>query len=598
MGNLFYKIFKWELVLVIFILILFSFLSPAISKSYWLPEVKCKINILEDGSLLWNYSLKFSFNGQFSYAYMDIPTKGVAIENISVSEPFTVESKGSTLRVRWNFPASNEEKTFNISYKMRNALKVYNDIAELYWKVWPEGWAVKVGKLKAVLILSKKLPSKEGLYIWGHPRLPGKVSILDTLDGFSLETESLPSHQWVEIRALFPIHVLNSYDGVNRINESGLEKILKEEETFTRMTERQDIYLKMGIVGGIGVILCIIVLLIYLYFQYGKEPRINYQGIYEREVPYKYSPAIVGALMDLRSMSPGTKDFTATLLDLIHKGYINMTSLGEEYILSLTEKDRSNLEPFEIYILDYLERVRDREGNISFLGLKDYIKKNPESFQKFYQQWVESVKVKVKKMNLFDTKGYKLARTISGIFLGIGIVLLIISLTTLSDFYSPTKISLLSISGGMTFGGFWGIIISVIFKPGFARRTEEGALHYTRWNNLKKFLMDFSQIKSMPPESLILWEEFLVYGTSLGIADKVLSSMKILIPNTDQYSHYPLITMYSRGTEALAFSSVINDFSSVIHSAATYSPPSSGSGGGFSGGGGGGGGSGGGGGAG
>jgi len=570
------KNLKWTLILFISLSVLLSFLKPAISKSYWLPEVDCKINILEDGSLLWNYSLRFSFNGQFSYAYIDIPKEGVVIEDISGTRPFSVESRGNVLRIRWDFSALNEEKTFNVSYKMRNALKVYYDTAELYWKVWPEGWDVKVGKLNATIILPKRLRSKEGLYIWGHPRLPGNVSIFNSLDGFSLETENIPPHQWVEIRALFPPEILSSYNGANRINENGLERILKEEETFTELTEKERMYMGAGASAGLGIILCMIVLLIYLYFQYGKEPKINYQGIYEREIPYRYSPAIVGALMNLRGMSPGTKDFTATLLDLIHKGYINMVHIGEDYLLSLTEKDRSPLEPFEIYMLDYIERVKDREGNISFLRLKDHIKDNPESFQRFYQQWVDSVKTRVKEMKFFDEKGYKLALTISGLFLGSGIILIIVSLVLLSIPYSLSKFLLLGASIGLIVGGIMGIIVSLIFKPGFAKRTEEGALHYTRWNNLRKFLSDFSQIKAMPPESLILWEEFLVYGTSLGVADKVLSSMRIIIPSIEQYSHYPVIMMYSGGTGTLALSSIINDFSSAVHSAACllYTSPS------------------------
>ncbi|HRU32135.1 MAG TPA: DUF2207 domain-containing protein, partial [bacterium] len=335
--------------------------SSVYAKSYWLPQVDCRIDVQEDGSLLWRYSLRFSFSGKFSYAYMDIPTAGIKIEEVSSPEKISIENRGDHIRVRWDFSAENEEKTFNLSYKMSNVLKVYNDIAEFYWKIWSEGWDVKVGKLNVKVYLPGKVSHRDELYIWGHPRLPGRVDILNTLDGFSLETEDISSNQWVEIRALFPATVLSSYSGAIRINKDMLEDILREEENFTRQTEKEKYYLSLAISGGLGVFLCMIVILIYLYFIYGREPRINYQGIYEREIPYDYSPAIVGAIMNLRTMTPGTRDFTATLLDLVHKGYIDMTPVGDDYILSLKEKDRSNLEPFEMYILEYLERIKRKE---------------------------------------------------------------------------------------------------------------------------------------------------------------------------------------------------------------------------------------------
>ncbi|HPC78094.1 MAG TPA: DUF2207 domain-containing protein, partial [bacterium] len=498
-----------------------------------------------------------------------------------------IENRRDYIRVRWDFSAENEEKTFNLSYKMSNVLKVYNDIAEFYWKVWSEGWDVKVGKLNVKVYLPGKVSHRDELYIWGHPRLPGRVDILNTLDGFSLETEDISSNQWVEIRALFPATVLSSYSGAIRINKDMLEDILREEENFTRQTEKEKYYLSLAISGGLGVFLCMIVILIYLYFIYGREPKINYQGIYEREIPYDYSPAIVGAIMNLRTMTPGTRDFTATLLDLVHKGYIDMTPVGDDYILSLKEKDRSNLEPFEMYILEYLKGIKKKEDEgLLFSALQDHIKSNPLEFQKVYKQWADSVKSKVNLLGFFDDKGYRLASTISFIFLFLGIAFIIIYIATFNKANSQALSLLIGAGLGLLFGGVLGVIISVIFKPGFNRRTETGALHYKRWNNLKKFLTDFSQIETMPPESLILWEKYLVYGTSLGVADKVISSMKILLPEVSQssaISSYPLIRASAKGIEPLAFARMLNNFSSVAHSSAYYSA-SSGHGGGFSGG--------------
>ena len=48
-----------------------------------------------------------------------------------------------------------------------------------------------------------------------------------------------------------------------------------------------------------------------------------------------------------------------------------------------------------------------------------------------------------------------------------------------------------------------------------------------KWKNFKKFLSDNSLMKEHPPESIVIWNQYLVYATALGVADKVYESMKL-----------------------------------------------------------------------
>ena len=52
---------------------------------------------------------------------------------------------------------------------------------------------------------------------------------------------------------------------------------------------------------------------------------------------------------------------------------------------------------------------------------------------------------------------------------------------------------------------------------------------------MKKFLKDNSLIKEHPPESIVIWKKYLIYGAALGVADKVYESMKLQIPNISDY---------------------------------------------------------------
>ena len=61
--------------------------------------------------------------------------------------------------------------------------------------------------------------------------------------------------------------------------------------------------------------------------------------------------------------------------------------------------------------------------------------------------------------------------------------------------------------------------------------TYEGKLYEERWKKFKKFLEDYSLIKEHPPESIAIWNRYLVYATALGVADEVYKAMKMDVYN-------------------------------------------------------------------
>jgi uncharacterized membrane protein len=78
------------------------------------------------------------------------------------------------------------------------------------------------------------------------------------------------------------------------------------------------------------------------------------------------------------------------------------------------------------------------------------------------------------------------------------------------------------------------IFISAIFTKVFGQWTPEGRLYYERWNNFKKYLTDFSALKEHPPESIKIWDYYLVYATALGIAQEVIHNMSLIVPSEMQ----------------------------------------------------------------
>ena len=103
----------------------------------------------------------------------------------------------------------------------------------------------------------------------------------------------------------------------------------------------------------------------------------------------------------------------------------------------------------------------------------------------------------------------------------------------------------------------------------------------------KRFLIDFSDIKSAEVDSIILWEHYLVYAVSLGIAERVIKKLKLAFPQKmveDSDSVLMKHLCYENDRRSGHFYKLNSQINSVIRSASTARSSSSGRGGGFSGG--------------
>jgi uncharacterized membrane protein len=95
---------------------------------------------------------------------------------------------------------------------------------------------------------------------------------------------------------------------------------------------------------------------------------------------------------------------------------------------------------------------------------------------------------------------------------------------------------------------------------------------YLKWRNFKKFLEDNSLIKEHPPESIVIWRKYLIYGAALGVADKVYESMKLQETNYGSFDdddlfryhyyggYYMMHHAFSTGQETMSSSSSSGGF--------------------------------------
>ena len=110
------------------------------------------------------------------------------------------------------------------------------------------------------------------------------------------------------------------------------------------------------------------------------------------------------------------------------------------------------------------------------------------------------------------------------------------------------------------------------------RRRPDAQLEAERWDAFRRYLTDFPRLAEAPPASLELWERYLVYGITFGIAERVLQGAHLHMPEAlhDASSIYWISPNGDLGSGPSALG--IGDLSSGFGSA--LAPPNSGGGGG------------------
>ena len=544
---------KW----LIIILMMLALASPAYARDYSLDSASAEVTVAGDGLVHVTESIDYSFTGTYREVFRRVypPPEG-SIQNIKIRcTPLPCESRVDTVTGGYELvgvlPTPTPEAiTFIVSYDYLRGLKVYDDISELHYKIWGDEWDKALSKLT----ISVELPTDDGGQVryWLHPGSFTKTSSLDGSRIF-VETKSIPSHNWYEIRAVFPR--LNNPDSgkVTVINRDGMQEILEVENNYIKKQARaENLYKVVWLLVFLALLMPY-----YIYHKYGREPEINYSGIYEREPPSESKPAAVNAIMRGSIGKPDLNAFIATIMDLVYQGFIELsedqsetsylgifTRTKEDVTLKLAGSEEGLLD-FESDVFNFLSAYAS-DGVLSWQKLKSELGKD-DRFYKFINRWNKSIERQIRVERLFDSKGNHL-------LIGFSVLLLIVSFIAgigIINVYPPNQFPqiLNAVVPGLALFliGIGSLAASLINEKGAGRFTVEGRLYHERWHGFRKYLTDYSMLKEHPPGSIKLWDYYLVYAVALGVADKVIKNMDLILPkeqmNTSTFyvfHHHPM----------------------------------------------------------
>lgn len=193
-------------IIIILAFLTFLFTTTSYAGSQKLNDLKYDVVLNQDGTAdvveTWNIRVSET-NTLFKTFELDSKKYG-SITNVEVSEikangeiiPFNntgvyayhvqkggfyaLNIPGSEFEIAWGVQVENTEtKTYQIKYKIGNAIKTYSDCSEFYWQFIGNTNGIPAKKVTGKITLPKEVKDKENLKVWAHGPLHGNIEIVD-----------------------------------------------------------------------------------------------------------------------------------------------------------------------------------------------------------------------------------------------------------------------------------------------------------------------------------------------------------------------------------------------------------------------------------
>lgn len=537
----------------------------------------------------------------------EIPFNEIHTEMYHVSKNcfYALVNKNKKFEIAWGVQIEDETRTYKISYKIIDAVKMYNDCSEFYWQFISTDSEIPARKIEGTIKLPNKVSNDAEFRVWAHGPLNGNISKISN-DTLMFEVSNLKSRTMLEARVVVPREIFVENQNIENIDK--LNYILQQEQEWAneanekreKEARRREIIKKTMIALAVifnlaGIIIAIIVITkIKKYHKILKEnPKVVPEQKIEwyRDIPDETAtPAQASLLYYFNQGNIGynmSKVVSATILDLCLKKYIEF-----EIIQSEKKKSKSSLSPSQIRIIlksdmdketltkdekiiyELIEKSVNKEKNsCTMKEFQNYCERHSEKvLSRFDEIEKEAKKIEEEKGNyeekLITTSSKYVGKAVGYLFLAIFSIFMVANII-------PSIIA---------------TIYTCRLASRYNRLTQKGTNEKEQWIALKNYMEEFSMIDEKSIPELVLWEKYLVYATAFGIADKVLEQLKVVYPqitDTDYMSGYGyayMHLMYVAGGR-IPFITTINTSVASTYNSVNYSS-GSGSGGGFSGGGG------------
>ncbi|MCK4581918.1 DUF2207 domain-containing protein, partial [Candidatus Bathyarchaeota archaeon] len=324
-----------------------------------------------------------------------------------------------------------------------------------------------------------------------------------------------------------------------------LEMLINEDHEFSgfmtpvedvrKKTEDANLWYSLQYTVAVGVLWLnrllgfgVPVLFLYIYRRHGRE-REHTVPTYLSTVPNDgRKPWLVNLVFKNDARDYDEDGLYATLLDLHERKKISIEMTGEEDFV-VTVLDRDGLDRYESRVVEYMDDLGVKGVvNTEYLrGLAEVVRQDPEIARR-----VVDLQMDYGRLTSGPSKAVADEFTYNGRprilpFLGASMVLFFASILFLVTTENATGILMEAV--------FYGAIpviqciIAFTFPSTlFGRWKEDAYREKLEWDSFMRHLSDFSQLQRYETEDLNMWGRWLVYGTAMGVGEKVAEAMQRL----------------------------------------------------------------------
>ena len=445
-----------------------------------------------------------------------------------------------------------EEMVFEVQYEMHNASLRYNDCSDLYLAMYSGDTIEYLESYEAeILFPNEDMPQAENYKISTYGTNANSFPVKESATknpgyytfSFSLDEDDLQFKEYNEYIEFDLVafdedkHIFTEYANENYYTDDDvLEEILADQEKYATAPERFATAKKVVLVLSI-----LLSILTFLSIGWMKKRQKKKYTFYESEDIYAYyydTPSDLDPLFARAFTLDKNLDsddlsgvYAALLLNLARKNHVGLIDRANGDVFIHLKHSEEELTPCEKHYHNLLVRHAKNADHISMKDFQDRVAsdyQNTESFTKKLKTEVQNIGVNEGYFQNADYKKPKKALE------GYGIFLLIFGLLTMlfgNIISAPTRLEL-AYGAFFIFGISCIISFSILSKDAgkFILLTQKGANELEKWKGFYNFLNDESQIQSRTSIDTAAMEEYLIYATAFGLADKLNTTLSLRFP--------------------------------------------------------------------
>lgn len=349
-----------------------------------------------------------------------------------------------------------------------------------------------------------------------------------TYNSIYFKVENLPKKTSVETRLTLDNEIFGTNENLMRVDED-LESVKAQEKAWYDEFAEKNRLRKIGAGVDIGIaVFAVVIAIVFVVIVIVKRRPKKFEDApeYVRDIPEDWSVEEASPVFWYYDKKNRTSEvISATILKLAKKYYLEI-KVGEkkkqaEIRVKRTEKEE--LSPFEAIVLELLEAIVPAGEPFTMKEFEVWSKKNADFVARKIKNYEDLMQQKPKEFGAFrKNSSAKKASSIMAVVFG-AIALIILG----NGFFNLVfGITLTFAALGLIAAAFIVSTTSLIKIP----LSDKGQKEYLRFKALEKYMCDFSNLKEHELPALILWEDYMVWATMMGVADKVAEQLEIAYP--------------------------------------------------------------------